>query len=114
MERENPEISTSHKACFKDITESDIELETITALFPDRQGLYDGPGAKTLTEITEMGQVGFRLARKKIAEQVNNGELVAVKVRREDALGRLMAPLDAYVLKRIYDWWEANRSRDEI
>ena len=116
MDSTYSEIQGTEKTSYTDITESDIELETVGALFPDFADLYDGPGAMTLTEIAEKARVSFRIAKRGIDKRLNTDppELVKVKVRREDSLGRLRAPDDAYVLKRIHDWWQANRSRDEL
>lgn len=88
-----------------DCTEEDIVSDLRSLLFPDRIGLYDGPGALTAREI----QVALKLnnhenARGRARKAVLAGLMVEVKVLREKENGSEYVAT-AWVVKAEYDEW---------
>ena len=94
-----------------DCTEEDIVSDLRTLLFPDRIGLYDGPGALAAREI----QVALKLnnhenARVRARKAVAAGAMVEVRVLRvKDNGGEYVTT--AWVMKAEYDKWMGEQDK---
>ena len=106
MARTHTEIQAAKTKGAKDIEQSDESLDGLRAiLFPDREGLYTGPGSYTAREI----QIALKLsnhenARARARKAVMAGEMVEVKVLRVRSNGGEHVAT-GWVVKAEYDKW---------
>ena len=110
MDKASIEVQTTETTSHQDIEQSDESLDGLRAiLFPDREGLYTGPGSYTAREI----QIALKLsnhenARSRARKAVMAGEMVEVKVLRVRSNGGEHVAT-GWVVKAEYDKW-ANES----
>lgn len=86
--------------------------EMMEALYPDQPDVYTGPAAFTTYDLMAMDESITRMTAERRADKaVQRGELVEVKVRRQDRMGRWWVRR-AWVLKRIFDNWGQGDDKD--
>ncbi len=112
MDKASVEVQTTETTSHQDIEHSDELLDDLRILlFPDRIGLYDGPGALTAREIQE----GLKLnnhenARARARKTVAAGKMVEVRVLRvKDNGGEYVTT--AWVMKAEYDKWMGEQDK---
>ena len=107
MDKTSIEVQTTETTSHQDITHSDESLDDLRSLlFPDRVGLYGGPGSFTAIEILAELKLGnnHQTARTRARKAVAVGLMVEVQVLRvKDNGGEYVTT--AWVMKAEYDEW---------
>ena len=100
------EVQAAETESHQDIEHSDESLDGLRAiLFPDREGLYRGPGALTARDIQAVLKLNnHETARGRARKAAKAGEMVEVQVLRvKDNGGEYVAT--GWVVTAEYDKW---------